>query len=496
MTEKLAITEEQADSVVFSETKQDAILGHLLLNDKFFVQCFGKITSKWFLDPNNSAIYALKCDYYSKYKRCCTIAEIKNHPSVLSEDVKTKNRIYAKIQLAEYKANNEFALDALIPELTSWLHARIYHTGISKSLSLYNSRKQDEAEDILKNVVREISDTSFYQDNEVRFDNYLEFNERRKAQIDGALTFGNSMIDKLLNPDAPNGGLLRGDTTIILAPTNIGKSTSLITIARHNILRGQPVLWITHEGTINDLQTKMWCSMLNVSRAQLYAMLENPESYAKFDEKIKWFNDFLTFIPINKAGLAVEEVDAIIRKRQEERVLKYGEGYALLIDDYPAKLTTKRAAGGNLAKRNSDEIVYDYFVSLALEYNFHSLLAIQTNRDGSKVNDHQRGAESRLVGMEDVAESWGPMTIATNVISLNRDAQAESSNRLTWYICKSRSNYKGWAIVCRSNFANCITHSNELGATYYRSKSTMTEKIDYLLNQYAGQEIPKQLWTD
>jgi len=137
------------------------------------------------------------------------------------------------------------------------------------------------------------------------------------------------------------------------------------------------------------------------------------------------------------------------------------------------------------------DIVYDYYVQLALEYNFHALLAIQANREGSKVN---RGIESnRLLMMEDVAEAWGPMTSATNVITLNRSVNAKRKNRLTLYVAKSRSSETGQAIVAQSNFSHGLTHSTKMKSTGYFGTSTMEGVIDNYLVQFNGIFIPPEL---
>jgi len=190
---------------------------------------------------------------------------------------------------------------------------------------------------------------------------------------------------------------------------------------------------------------------------------------------------------LQKPNLDVEEVISIVRRKQEERIAKYGAGYKILIDDYPAKLTTTQNSKGNYSKRTVDEIVYNNFAQLALENNFHSLCAIQTNREGSKVNKGQK--EDRLLTMEDVLESWGAMTTATNVWTINRDPMAKVKNRLTYYIDKSRSSETGFAVVCRTKFGNSITHSDKLGATYYQAYGTYSDKVDKLLGDYNGRKI-------
>jgi hypothetical protein len=264
----------------------------------------------------------------------------------------------------------------------------------------------------------------------------------------------------------------------------------MITVGGANLSLGKRILLITHEGRPMDIKEKLWKNYLDVSTKQLFDLPNTDEGVERLEKASRVFDRNLTFIPYNKAGLTVEEVEPLIRRKQEELMAKRGKGYDMLIVDYPAKLSTRQAQNGNINKRNVDELVYGYFIQLALEYGFHSLLAIQTNREGAKVNKGQRD-ERRLLVMEDVHESYGVMQEATNVIALNRDAVAKARQRMTLHLDKSRSSETGFAVVARTNFANAITHSNKLGSIWYRGTSTLADQVDDLLNnpENEGREI-------
>jgi KaiC/GvpD/RAD55 family RecA-like ATPase len=483
------------DRLPFSEAKQRALLGHLLVNDRFFLQARSKLEPSWFIDSYASKVLAAKIGFFNKFQRIPSDPELRETPALLDEEKAVRDRCYKTMTLAQHETNF-FGLDALAPELTDWLKARLYAKHIDRSAKLFNSQKLPEAYAEIREVTNQISEIRFENDQEVSFENYKMFFETQETGHQHCLTFGLGLMDKLLLPNGVNGSLLRGDTTILLAPTNIGKTTTMINIAIRNIKRAKSVLFLTHEGRPEDIQEKFWCNILNVPKAGLYTLYKDAAGQAYLDSKLRYLSAYLTYIPYNKAGGEVEDVEEIIRRKQEERIAKTGKGYDLLVCDYPAKLTTRQAKHGNLQFRHIENIIYNTFVQLALEYNFHALLAIQTNRTGSKKNRGHKskwedtGEASRLLTMEDVAESWGPMTTATNVISINRDERAMAKNRVTFYVCKSRSSEVGWAVVCRSNFANAITHSEDLGGTFYRSSHTMSEKIDDLLMQHLGMEIP------
>jgi hypothetical protein len=196
---------------------------------------------------------------------------------------------------------------------------------------------------------------------------------------------------------------------------------------------------------------------------------------------------------MNKAGLTVEEVDTFLRRKIDEKRAKTGKGYDLLADDYPAKLYTAKAAKGHMAMRHINDIVYNYFVQWALEFKWHSLVAIQANREGARVNKKQRDGEDRLLTPEDVAEAYGPIQTATNVFTINRGPDEQRKGRTVFGLGKSRSSETGFAIVCQGDWGRSISHSPRHPCTWYRGTKSMTDKLDQFLNTYNGGAVPQEV---
>lgn len=479
------------DQLPFSEPKQDALIGHLIKEDKFFKQAKNKIQPKWFLDAYNSKIWSAKIAFDKKHSRPPTVQELRDWQGFLSEDQLTRNKILTKIHECLSQADN-YKLDALSDELTCWLHSRIYAEGVIKSQELFNTQKFAEAYTVVKGLSKEIDSTSFVNDQEVSFDNFVQDLQDAMEQRKNALTFGTPVIDKLLLPDAEVGSLLPGDTTVLLAPTNVGKTSTTISVIVHNLKKGKSCLFVTHEGTEADLKLKIWCSLLGCTKAELMVMSSTDEGLKRLTRGSLFLRRYLTFVHYPKAGATIEEVEALIRRKQDERVAKFGAPFDLLVDDYPAKLITQMAKGGHFSKRHIDDISYGYFVQLALEYNSHALLPVQSNRTGSKINKNMQQDEKRLLVGEDVNESFGVIQQATNVITLNRDSLDEALGWITFYIDKSRSNEKGFAVVCKSDYGRCTTHSESLGAVWYRSTNKVTGRKNFndLFLRYNGGCVP------
>jgi replicative DNA helicase len=472
--------------------KQRAVLGHVILDNIFFQQLAVRVEPDWFVEGTLSKVYKAVQAWWATYKRLPTVDELKSYKDIAQYAADDRAALHNTINASIAETSN-YKVDSLRNELAYWLTARIYRAGVQESERAYNLGKFDECYNIIGKRMKELNEAKFVQDIAKSFADPSTFLKHVEHRYDDAISFGiKAMDDAMMPPGMDSGppgaskGLLLGDTTVMLAPANVGKTSFLITVARHNIMRHKSVLWFTHEGVDDDLQTKMMQSVLGVDTPTLLAMYKTEEGLEEITMAMRLVERYLVYIPFNEPGMTVEELVPIIERRQEERRAKYdGKGFDLLVDDYPGLLTSKSASGGRLEQRNLDSLVYNYFVQLGLKHRFHVLCAIQTNRDGSKANRD----DSRLLTMEDVRESWDVMCKATNVITINRDKVAESRNRVTYYISKSRSGRTGRAVVCRTNYGATLTHSEQLGATYYYGSQSLADHIDNYLERFKGKEI-------
>lgn len=494
---------ETDDTLPFSVPKQQALMGYLLTNPKFFTQAKHQIKPEWFSDGRLNQVWTITLKYAARHNTAPKATEIKDCPEISTLDNRETIKFQNVIEMCLQQRMN-YGLEGLQAELTDWLHARIYMAAVSKSTVFFNSAtktrdvaKFSEAYEVLKRMNREIDDASFEAGQAESFDDPDADFKTIEVAAEGALTFGLSAFDRLLLPEGKGkGSLIKGDTTILLAPTNVGKTTTMITVAAANIAQGKDVLFLTHEGRPVDIKMKIWCALSGLNKIQFLDALKMPEGRNFIRDVQSRVKRHLYYVPLNKAGLVVEEVETLIRRAQDRWIATNGagKGFDLLIDDYAAKLSTTQAKGGQFARRQIDEVVYNYFVQLALEYEFHCLTAIQTNREGSKVNQghskYGKKMDSRLLTMEDVLESWGPMTSATNVISINRDQVAKARNRVTFFICKSRSSETDIAITCKSDYGACLSHHESNGCVWYKTGSTLGGRIDSLMDQYKNKEIP------
>lgn len=294
---------------------------------------------------------------------------------------------------------------------------------------------------------------------------------------------------------------LDGDHLYLLSDFTVTHNTTcLLTVSSANLRRGKKVLAIFHEGSPEELQVKWLCAVAGKNMAwwkDWCYVLSKPDlsetevqvfDFIKKNQRI--IDENLTFLPMIRQGLAVEEVMSVIRRKQEEMLSATGKGYDLLVDDYPALLTSEEARGGKMEVRHRDSMVYSSFTRIGEELGFHVLTSAQTNREGARVNSGEKGKERRLLTMTDIAESFGVMQNTATVITINRDGKAEQKGRVVFHCAKSRTGDKGWSIVAKSAYGMGRSHWENFGACWYRGEATPTDKMDALLENYRNQEIP------
>jgi hypothetical protein len=510
----------KGDPLIFSDTKQEAILGHALTNRMFFLQIHNHLEPEWFTKPNNQKLYsALKKFYAVEGRFPVTPEELMSSMQLQREDQGVRTGMTAALILCLASMPN-FGADLLIRDFGLWARSVLLEKYVQKSTDTFNGHDPEAALDVYKEGYRKIQTAELLGGGQATDWNLEVFVAQQKSDLQNGITFGCPELDAKLNSSAKAGALLRGDTTVVLAPSGIGKTTTLITVATHNILRGKSVLFITHEGRSEDIKFKVLCCVLQVTREEFLALYHSDKNFRK---KANYFSNVikanLTYIAYNHSFPNIHDVEKLIRREQDLRILSSanGTGYDLLIDDYPALLYTDGLRSGQLQKRISDEQVYGCFVSMALDFGFHCLVAIQTNREGSKVNRGQ--GVNRLLTMEDVMESWGVMTKATNVLTINRSPTDMAKNRVIFYLCKSRSSETDFAFCCKSDYARATTHApagwpyvaeNEVftvkgfsrrpevdlsryGCTAWAGHDGSTERLDALIDTYRGQTIPENV---
>ncbi len=503
-------------------------------DSKFFAYLSPYVTETWFSAPHAGTAWKIIKKVFEAHKRLPTYQEIIDHPDLYSKENSVKETLKRLLQLA-LEDRKLYGQDLLRTELQDWIGAKIIYKALTDAGRCYN------AED-WKGAVAKLNDAQKdFQKSAFEITTYRGFSELDDLTegIDPKtlVSLGCAGLDDALMPGSAFGGARRGDQTVFIAPANIGKSSGCISVVANNVIAGKDGLIVSHEGTKQALRRQMLRCLTRLMTVEKFAsILANTEYGAGLTKDelfarsalmlttlrdampdeftmgcmlmarqdptyVKYRNDgavvvlsliahymdqHCVHISRNIAGQTVEEVGAIIRQHQENWGEAHNKGFDIFLDDYPAKLTTVQAFGGKFDPYQAKGHVYDYFVSLAGEMNWHSIVPDQTTMEGSKINKGISKEASRLLQQEDIGRGWEPVKTATNIFTINRSPDAQALGYMVWQLCKSRSSATGLAIVTKSDFNWTVTHSNDLGWISYLGQEERKGQIKKILLEAPG----------
>jgi replicative DNA helicase len=536
-------TEKKPELMPFSDIRQQALIGHMFKDSHVFTLVREHLVPGNFTTPRAQGAYEVLLDWWERHKSYPTVKDVlaqTERLSVLFSDPPVRNGVIAYITAAPAEAA-QLNREAILRDLDEWVKVVLYHEGSNESTRLYNDQKFKEAYVVMKKAIDNVLATDLVDEGSIYWTEFAQVVDDRQHLHDDLLTFGLNDMDRcLLEPTETRlkqvgnvtndfrhlvmkqlkrafvdknyaeveklqgmmrgtfyGSLRKGDTTILLAPTNVGKTTALITVSAINALLGHNVLFLSHEGVKEDIQMKMIRCVLGVTENEVLStfLKKDPERMKTYDYAMYALDRHLVYQSVQVANNTVENVISKIITLNDRRKAVDGHGFDLLTDDYPANLTTEEAKMGKLSRRERDDKVYGSFVDLAGQLSLHALLAIQTNREGSRKNKDADTDASAILEVEDVSESFGTMMRATNVISINRPPAGEKNNWLLYNVAKTRSAEKGWKVTCTSDFAHGRAHWWDLPSTYGNGNNVNVANIEHALKTSPGQRYDYKAYT-
>jgi hypothetical protein len=483
---------EDIDKYTYLELDRPAmmgILGNCATNPGFLRGCAKALDPKYINDPIISDLYSFVISYYNKYAAPPTRHEVDSYISTKFPDLNSNQR-YRQVfyESVDLHAKN-FRPQALEDNISAWLKVVELRKTIRNSANLFNSKNYNESAKEVQRLIAKLKDAEFDRNEKVDMSTIEDVINNLVTNRDLACTLGHPLFDELLldnariRPQDPGydsstlsgqtrGCLLPEEQTILMGPSNAGKTTTVSTIAVSNIAMKKKVCLITCEDPKEKMMVKLMQSFCQVKMLDLnYTKTEEFQKLKR--EWVTYSEKYLAYFEHIKAGkMYVEDVIDVIVTEQEKQVNKDGKGFDLVIVDYPGILMSRE-------QRNKDEwqekrYIYSQFKLLAKAHKWHSFVPIQTNREGFKNN-----AESgRLLDLDSIAQGFGIATDADNVITINRDENDHRARRVKFFIAKSRSNRNKTTFVSETKYDLGRTHGLNYGCFVVEPQDLAKAKDD------------------
>lgn len=495
-------TEEKQDYFVIDQPAMQAILGHCMGDLQFLRNCSKNLTKSHIEHPILADLYDYIVNHYKEMECTPTVHEVESYLFSKYPDKAS----YDKYRFALHEAINKkdnFSKKTLSTKISGWLKLVTMKKGLMQTAHLFNGNKYDQAERELSHLATKLKESKFEDEFRANLSNIRDRLDKLTLQKGQACTLGNAEFDnavlegaKVIGPEVvqndlktqTTGCLLPGEITMVLGPSNAGKTTALATIAVSNVAIGKKVCIVSHEESEDKMAIKLFQSFTELTGEEM--SYYDSEKFQKAEKSWKTLaeKNLFTYEWIKPGRMFCEEVIDMISNEHEKQLIESGKGFDLVIVDYPAK-TKSRDYGKNKNDWDEKEYVYEQYRLLARKYQFHCVTPVQTNREGFRAN--KDGAA--MLDMDNAASGFGIMTLADIVISINRSYSDVSMFVVKFFIAKSRQGANKKTFVSETRYDLGRTHG--VGYGCFVAPPVDASKIDdnYVSHHLGATGRPKTM---
>lgn len=472
-----------------------AIIGHCATDISFLKSCMKSLSSNEIPAQKESVavkrIYETLISYVEKYDHLPNEITIMNECSKKWPDAQEYSAI-----LSAYKRSllimEQFPKAYVSDNLVGWGRFRVLHKGLEAAAGLFRSGDYTKVEQRLTKIIKtDLKEIEFGSGEFADIKSPLSLVLEKENSSRTAATLGHPDFDRAvyppsvwgrgpetLRPDeltdlnkATSGSLLPGEITVVIGPSNSGKTTFISTVIASNITMGRKICLVTHEESEREMILKVFKSFIQIDDAGISANLNDPK-LAGLQSLWRQKTDGKFFLRewIKPGKMYCEDVIDSIESQHEALVASTGKGFDLVIVDYPAKTGSRSKQFKNTFEEAS--YVYEQYRLLARKHQFHCLAPVQANRGAYQINKLGAGT----LDMDGIAGGFGIGTNADNIISINRSQADLSGHSIKFYIAKCRQGQKGQTFISETNYSIARTHGADFGC--YLASPAETAVLD------------------
>ena len=223
-----------------------------------------------------------------------------------------------------------------------------------------------------------------------------------------------------------DGGLGRGELGVVVAPTGCGKSHWLVQIGAQALKQGKTVVHYSFELSEVLVGKRYDAHLTNIPVNDL---LENKQKVKDFYEDEDLGNLIIKYYPTRTASVNT------IRNHLEKLKFRGFIPSVVLIDYADVMRSTKEYD----ALRHELMLIYEELRQLAGDFDVPVWTASQSNR---------AGANSDIVGLENMGEAYGKAQVSDFVLGLSRKPEEKDKGYGRLFVAKNRSGADGMQFYC------------------------------------------------
>jgi replicative DNA helicase len=394
----------------FGGNFQTKVLQALMLDQSFYEKIFEILYSEYFEMRSHQEIHKLITSYYEKYKTVPTIDTLEVEIRVI-DDVILKEESY--IILNEIKKSSVADLKYIKDEALSFCKNQKMKKALLQSVDYLQQGNFDEIFKTIKEALNAGENT------EVGHNYFDHFDARVLMMNRSAISTGWKVVDDVLN-----GGYGRGELSVYIAGTGIGKSWALAYAGYGALKQSKTVLHYTFELYEHAVGSRYDALISGTPIDQI----QPNKDFVK--GKIEEFNtQYNGKLIIKSYPTKTATVNAI--RNHINKLAHFNIVPDILIVDYADLMSTRKSYE---QKRYELESIYEELRALAGELQIPVVTASQTNR--SSLDDE-------VVTLAAISESYAKAQVADVIISISRRLDDKRLNKAKMYIAKNRAGKDG-----------------------------------------------------
>ena len=402
----------------FSENIQRGILYLLKSNKDFYLQIVNLVQPEHFEFPSHSKIFERVRGHYEKYGKLPT-------DDFIVQDIKPS--LTARESASDYEdelsyinnvdtstvGNTDYMLDLV----ENFAKKEAMKAAIADSISLIKENRMDEVEALVKKalLINRDVDTGqdYFADVMGRWDRI--FNKKQEEKYKTFLPGINKSLE---------GGLGSKELAMVVAPPGVGKSLFLVNQGVHSMIEGRKVLYISLEMSEDKIAQRFDSVMTLMPQFKL----KDPANQLTVKERLEMFKKefpgselVIKEFPTGQASINTIRNLLVQLKNYDEFEPD------LLIVDYLELLRPTREIQ---QEYQAQQKIAEELRGVAMEHNFLTWTATQTNRQGRMV---------KIITDAELGDSYGKIRTCDFAMSLNQSEEEFDEGKMRAYVIKSRN---------------------------------------------------------
>lgn len=497
------------------DEKSKMILANLLYNSEYFIKVNPHMERDYFKEGSAyKDLYIIMETFFKKYEGKPTMMSLKIE---LSSSGLPENRHRSVEELlSELKPLDGEDMEVMIKMTEDYIKKIAVYNAMAESLEIWtNAHKPEETRDKRLPSIEACPDiiakaTSITLENKLGHDYNSGFDERRLSYLEGIakIPFRLESLNRMTN-----GGVERKTLNIPIAPTGVGKSMFLCSLATDYIMQGYNVLYISLEMGEMQVSKRIDANILDISLKDLTQDTLNSKLYMeRADEFMK-----------------MPHVGTLKVKEYASRTASIND-FSALLDDYKIKenfvpdiiivdyLMIMKHVGREVLKEHErlNRIAVE-LRALAFKYDVAVWSPMQTNRDG---------VDKSELSLSDIAGSFDVSTHADFIVMIietengtdrhtqriknvkNRYGSKDDEGDVELFVTKGKQRYEDMNDFNSSPpnepptlaFANPITLSIENGSVVQNKEEVEVKRTLSFVSEKTDEELllemDKLIWED